>query len=93
MDNKEKHHFVFSAAWCNPCRMMKAFVWDDPSVKEKLHSFKSVNFIDIDNPDNRNIIMQYRVNAVPMIYIVDDKGVPIKIGSTMDVGQTVNFLN
>ena len=73
--------------------MMKAFVWDDPSVKEKLQSFKSVNFIDIDNPDNRNIIMQYRVNAVPMIYIVDDKGVPIKIGSTMDVGQTVNFLN
>ena len=67
--DKEKHLFIFSAAWCNPCRMMKAFVWDDPSVKEKLNSFTSVNFIDIDDTNNRDIVMQYRVSAIPMVYI------------------------
>ena len=91
--DKEKHLFIFSAAWCNPCRMMKAFVWDDPSVKEKLNSFTSVNFIDIDDPNNRDIVMQYRVSAIPKVYIVEGKGVPIKVGSSMDVGQTVSLLN
>ena len=90
--DKEKHLFIFSAAWCNPCRMMKAFVWDDPSVKEKLNSFTSVNFIDIDDPNNRDIVMQYRVSAIPMVYIEDGKGVTIRVGSPMDVGLTVSFL-
>ena len=91
--NKEKHLFVFSAAWCNPCRMMKSYVWNNPDVKEELVRFKSVNFIDIDDPKNIPIVRQYRINAVPMIYIVDKNGVPIKVGSTMDANQTINFLN
>ena len=90
--DKEKHLFIFSAAWCNPCKAMKAFVWDDPSVKEKLDSFKSVNFIDIDDPRNRDMVIAYRVGSVPTIHIVDEKGSPIKSGSTMDVKQTINFL-
>ena len=73
--------------------MMKAYVWNHSDVKQKLENFSSVNFIDIDDPKSRHITATYKVNAVPAIYITDNKGVPIKAGSTMDVNQTVNFLN
>jgi|TARA_R110000751_G_scaffold216458_2_gene319719 thioredoxin 1 len=90
---KEKHLLVFSATWCGPCRMMKANVWEESIVKEKLNNFDSVSFIDIDDPDSRQMAMTYKVNAVPMIYIVDQKGIPVKAGSTMDVNQTLKFLS
>ena len=90
--DKEKHLFVFSANWCGPCRMMKMHVWNNSFVQEKLEEFSSVKFIDIDDPENREIAVAYRINAVPMIYIVDGEGRPIKTGSTMNVQQTINFL-
>ena len=73
--------------------MMKAHVWNNSSVQEKLKSFNSVRFIDIDDPANRQLAVAYRISAVPMIYIVDSNGKPIKAGSTMDVQQTINFLD
>ena len=73
--------------------MMKAHVWNHSKVKEELQNFESVNFIDIDDPKNSSMAAIYRVNAVPTIYIIDSKGAPIKAGSTMDVNQTVSFLN
>ena len=91
--DKEKHLLVFSAKWCSPCRMMKAHVWQDPTIKEKLDNFSSVNFIDIDDPKNTHMTATYRVNAVPMIYIVNGEGVPVKTGSTMNVNQTLQFLD
>ena len=93
MDTKEKHLLVFSANWCGPCRMMKSTVRNDPSVKDKLEDFDSVNFIDIDKPESRQLTNMYRVNAVPTIYIVNEKGVPVKTGNTMDVSRTINFLS
>ena len=93
MDTKEKHLLVFSANWGGPCRMMKSTVWNDPSVKDKLEDFDSVNFIDIDKPESRQLTNMYRVNAVPTIYIVNEKGVPVKTGNTMDVSRTINFLS
>ena len=93
MDTNEKHLLVFSAKWCGPCRMMKSTVWNDPNVKDKLEDFDSVNFIDIDKPESRQLTNMYRVNAVPTIYIVNEKGVPVKTGNTMDVSRTINFLS
>ena len=93
MDTKEKHLLVFSAKWCGPCWMMKSTVWNDPNVKDKLEDFDSVNFIDIDKPESRQLTNMYRVNAVPTIYIVNEKGVPVKTGNTMDVSRTINFLS
>ena len=84
---------MFSAGWCGPCRMMKAYVWSNSDVKERLENFSSVNFIDIDDPKNRNMTAAYKVNAVPMIYITDGQGIPVKAGSTMDVNQTISFLD
>ena len=93
MDNKEKHVLVFSAAWCGPCRMMKSMVWNDPEVEQSLSKFDSVNFIDIDNPEAKQLASMYSISAVPTIYIVDEAGKPIKAGSTMDVSRTLNFLS
>jgi len=72
--------------------MMKMHVWNNSSVQKKLEEFSSVKFIDIDDPENREIAVTYRINAVPMIYIVDGEGKPIKAGSTMNVQQTISFL-
>ena len=72
--------------------MMKSMVWNNPEVERKLESFSSVNFVDIDDPDSRGLAMAYRVQAVPMIYIVDEDGKPEKVGSTMDVNGTLSFL-
>ena len=93
MDTKEKHLLVLSAKWCGPCRMMKSTVWNDPNVKDKLEDFDSVNFIDIDKPESRQLTNMYRVNAVPTIFIVDEEGVPVRTGNTMDVSRTINFLS
>ena len=90
---EEKHLLVFSAKWCGPCRMMKSLVWDDQAVKEKLGAFDSGQFLDIDDPNNRAMAIKYRVAAVPMVYIVDELGKPIKLASTMDARQTVSFLS
>ena len=64
-----------------------------PPLKKSYMILISVNFIDIDEPQNFQIAAAYRVNAVPMIYIVDQKGAPVKAGSTMDVNQTLQFLS
>ena len=72
---------------------MKAQVWQDPTIKEKLHDFNSVSFIDIEDPKNLKMTIAYRVNAVPMIYIVDQEGAPVKAGSTMNISQTLQFLS
>tara|TARA_R110002110_G_scaffold99646_3_gene254626 strand:+ start:262 stop:552 length:291 start_codon:yes stop_codon:yes gene_type:complete len=91
-EENERHLLVFSAQWCGPCRMMKSHVWNNPDVKASLETFNSVNFIDIDDPDTRKIATAYRVQAVPTIYIVDEEGVPIKAGSTMDINHTLEWL-
>jgi thioredoxin 1 len=90
---KEKHLLVFSAKWCGPCRMMKAHVWSDPTIEDKLKVFDSVNFVDIDDPKNQALAATYRIQGVPTIYIVDEKGAPLKAGSTMDINGTLNFLS
>ncbi len=73
--------------------MMKSLVWNNETVKEKLENFDSVQFLDIDDPNNRAMAIKYRVSAVPMIYIVDENGKPMKLANTMDARQTVNFLS
>mgnify|MGYP003660957186 FL=1 len=88
----EKHLLVFSAKWCGPCRMMRQYVWDTEEIKSELDGFTSVNFLDIDDPNNRNIVMTYRISAVPTIHIVNGKGLPIKSASTMNLNQTISFL-
>ena len=90
---KEKHLLVFSAKWCGPCRMMKAHVWSDPTIEDKLKVFDSVNFVDIDDPKNQALSATYRIQGVPTIYIVDEKGAPLKAANTMDVNGTLNFLS
>ena len=92
MDKEEKHLLIFSAKWCGPCRMMKSMVWNDPSVKQSMEDFDSVTFLDIDDPEHREMAIAYRVQAVLTIYIVDKEGIPKKAASTMDVRGTLSFL-
>tara|TARA_B100000519_G_C14257828_1_gene445973 strand:- start:5188 stop:5475 length:288 start_codon:yes stop_codon:yes gene_type:complete len=92
MENKNNHLLVFSAAWCGPCRMMKALVWSDSSVQQALSGFKSHKFIDIDDVQGQALARIYHIRSVPTIVVTDKEGQPLKVANTMDAKQTVRFL-
>ena len=91
--DKEQHVLIFSAQWCGPCRMMKAHVWNDEGVKNSLKNYASHKFIDIDESAGQQFAHLYGVQAVPTILIVDKKGKPVKATGTMNIQQTVGFLD
>lgn len=52
----------FWAPWCGPCRMM-APVLDELSVD--LGSKVKIVKIDVENPDNQALAMQYEIRSIP----------------------------
>lgn len=88
----EKHVLIFSASWCGPCKKMKYYVWQNQDVKDALSKFDSVQKIDIDAQNGKEMAIAYRVNTVPRIYIVDQNGKPTKVAGFMGIGQALEFL-
>ena len=73
--------------------MMKASVWNNEGVKNSLKNYASHKFIDIDDGKGQQFAHLYGVQAVPTIIIVDEKGKPVKAMGTMNVQQTMGFLD
>lgn len=56
------------APWCGPCRVMTPIV---ESLQQEMGNFKLVK-VNVDEPESRDIIEKYHINAVPTFLIFKD---------------------
>lgn len=61
----------FTASWCGPCKSMKRYTWTDPAVAQALADYETVK-IDVDHQPET--AMQYRINAVPRMIVMNPDG-------------------
>lgn len=70
---------VFSAKWCNPCKMLHKNL-AAPAVQEELKNFNIVE-IDIDIDGNKDLCTTFKVGSIPHMAIVDgDRLVDSQVG-------------
>lgn len=56
----------FFATWCGPCKMMGPVLED---LKKRFGERLKIIKLDIDNPNNANIVRQYAVRSVPTLMV------------------------
>ncbi|SEK46662.1 Thioredoxin-like domain-containing protein [Aquimarina amphilecti] len=75
INNSNKYAIVFfTAEWCSPCRIMKREVFADQKVEEMINSKYRAIMIDIDNPETKDIVNQYKAYATPTTLLIDPNG-------------------
>ncbi|WP_212745831.1 serine hydrolase [Winogradskyella algicola] len=73
--NTDKNIMVFfTADWCSPCRIMKREVFADNEVMKAINSNIVPVEIDIDDPNNEELVNQYNIGAKPTTIFIDFKG-------------------
>lgn len=60
----------FGATWCQPCRILSP-IFHKVSV---MNEFKDIDFydLDIDDPENRELVENYQIRNVPTVIAVDE---------------------
>ena len=66
-----KRIIKFGANWCQPCRVLSPIFHKVSNMDE----FKNIDFydLDIDDPDNAEVVENYQIRNVPTVLAVDDK--------------------
>lgn len=73
--NADKNIMVFfTADWCSPCRIMKRQVFADIEVMEAINTNIVPVEIDIDDPNNQELVKQYNIGATPTTIFIDSNG-------------------
>ena len=81
----------FTAVWCSPCDYMKHTTFASNSVNNALAGYVPVK-IDIDQ--NKALAEQFGAPPIPLFYVIDTAGRPIKtISGAMEPEEFVNWLN
>lgn len=75
INNSNKNTLVFfTAEWCSPCRIMKREVFADIKVEETVNTKFRAILIDVDNPETKEIVNQYKANVTPTTILLDSEG-------------------
>ena len=77
----------FTGQWCSPCRVMKRQVWADDEVTTSVNSQFIPVAIDVDNPDNAQVLGRYKVGGAPVTMITDRQGNALR----WQVGESANL--
>ena len=64
----------FGAEWCAPCKIMNKTTLQDPDVKALIRNGYVYVDIDIDDFEGYNLKKQYRVQQVPTVMVLDQRG-------------------
>ena len=71
-DNQEKVTVIyFSADWCGPCKKLKNILEKD-ETKLKMPEL-AIGYIDIDNPKNKKLVDNYKIESIPVQIFVSIK--------------------
>lgn len=73
--NSNKNSLLFfTGKWCSPCQIMKRQVFADQEVEEVVNATVIPIIIDIDDPNTKEIVKKYNVQATPTTIIIDSNG-------------------
>ena len=64
----------FTGTWCVPCRVMKRQVWADREVKVLVNARYVPVMLDVDDPENADLVAQYKIRGVPVTILTDPEG-------------------
>ncbi len=62
----------FTAEWCGPCKMMRKAVWPDERVERAVNTAVVPVYVDVDDPSNRPLVAEHRVEAMPTFLLIRD---------------------
>lgn len=72
VNHKTKVLYVFSAPWCPACIRMQTEVFNKPEVIKELSKI-NIKKINIDLPENLEIVDRFKVKAIPTLVLVNKK--------------------
>lgn len=64
----------FTGTWCSPCRIMRRQVWADEHVMRLVNAEFVPLAIDVDDPQNADVLARYRVVGPPVTIVTDADG-------------------
>ena len=74
-NSSDKNMMIFfTAEWCSPCRIMKRKVFADSEVMKAIDAEVVPVEIDIDDPNNEQLVKQYNIGATPTTIFIDPQG-------------------
>ena len=74
-NNTDKDIMIFfTGTWCSPCKIMKRQVFADDEVKKAIDAKVVSVEINIDDPNNEQLVKQYNIVATPTIIFIDREG-------------------
>jgi protein disulfide-isomerase len=74
-NNSDKNIMIFyTAEWCSPCRIMKRQVFADNEVKKAIDAKVVPVEININDPNNEQLVKQYNIGATPTTIFINPQG-------------------
>ncbi|WOD43219.1 serine hydrolase [Hwangdonia lutea] len=74
-NNSDKNIMIFfTGKWCSPCKIMKRQVFADTKVMKAINSNIVPIEIDIDDPNNKELVKHFNIGATPTTIFINPEG-------------------